>query len=311
MRKILGVNISHDCSFAYFENGVLKEYYEEARFNKIKHFKPVHPFYQGDYEYEVLKKFNKITFDAVAFVSHDRGNILIEKAYIDNILKQIKCNDVKFYIDEHHLCHSVCGFYFSDFEEALAISTDGGGERIENPEFRVMESIVKINNKSIKKLYQQASNKKTQYFEESDIVRERDIENKVYGFDLKMTNQLIGGLKYLFYSVEAGFPQNCEGQLMGIAAYKDKNTNLDKKVLEIAHKAQEETLEERIQLIKKAQTYSDCNNIILTGGYHLNCANNFKIVKHFPKLNFFVDPIPYDGGTAVGAAYYYEKNFKN
>ena len=98
---------------------------------------------------------------------------------------------------------------------------------------------------------------------------------------------------------------------MGIAAYKDKKTKLDKKVLNIAHKAQEETLEERIKLIEKAMTYSDCKNIILSGGYHLNCSNNFKLVKRFPELNFFVDPIAYDGGTAVGGGYYYEKNFKN
>ena len=38
--------------------------------------------------------------------------------------------------------------------------------------------------------------------------------------------------------------------------------------------------------------------------------NNFKLVKHFAGLNFFVDPIPYDGGTAVGAAYYCS-NFEN
>ena len=74
------------------------------------------------------------------------------------------------------------------------------------------------------------------------------------------------------------------------------------------NKAQEETLEEKINLIKKAKQYSNCKNIILSGGYHLNCSNNFKLVKHFPELNFFVDPIPYDGGTAVGVALY--ENYK-
>jgi hypothetical protein len=34
--KILGVNFSHNCSFAYIENNILKEYYEEDRFNKEK-----------------------------------------------------------------------------------------------------------------------------------------------------------------------------------------------------------------------------------------------------------------------------------
>ena len=42
------------------------------------------------------------------------------------------------------------------------------------------------------------------------------------------------------------------------------------------------------------------------GGYFLNCSNNFKYVKQFPNLNFFVDPVPHDGGTAIGACIYYE-----
>jgi carbamoyltransferase len=101
---------------------------------------------------------------------------------------------------------------------------------------------------------------------------------------------------------------------MGMAAYKNKDTDIDRHALECADKAQTESLEERIEFIKKAKTYSDCKNIILSGGYHLNCANNFKLVKLFPELNFFVDPIAHDGGTAVGAAYatyQYEKDFKN
>ena len=38
-----------------------------------------------------------------------------------------------------------------------------------------------------------------------------------------------------------------------------------------------------MKLINKAKTYSNCKNIILSGGYHLNCSNNFKLVKKFPK----------------------------
>ena len=40
IKKTLGINTSHNCSFAYFENDILKEYYEEDRFNKIKYFDP-------------------------------------------------------------------------------------------------------------------------------------------------------------------------------------------------------------------------------------------------------------------------------
>ena len=88
MRKILGVNISHHCSFAYFENNILKEYYEEDRFNKIKRFEPEteeHANYT--YQYQVLKKFKDVTFDVVVFATFDRGHLQIELPIVKHILK--------------------------------------------------------------------------------------------------------------------------------------------------------------------------------------------------------------------------------
>ena len=301
MRKILGINFSHNCSFAYFENNVLKEYYEEDRFNKIKNFEPPHTINQ-EYEYITLKKFKNIIFDKIVFVSFDRGDILIEKHFIDNILKQIKFKDFKFYNNEHHMFHAISGFYFSNFNEALCIISDGGGEVLHR-DLRVLESIFYIKNKKIKTFYKHYSNAKNDFFNiYIKIPVEKNI--KINNVDIKLSNKETGGLKYLNYTISAGFKEYEEGQLMGIAAYKNKNTNLDKNVLEIANKAQNETLQERIKLIEKALTYNNCKNIILSGGYHLNCSNNFKLVKHFSKLNFFVDPIAHDGGTAVGVAAY-------
>ena len=57
-----------------------------------------------------------------------------------------------------------------------------------------------------------------------------------------------------------------------------------------------------IELLKKAFSYSDCKNVVLSGGYSLNCVNNYHYVKEFPDYNFFVDPVAHDGGTAIGAA---------
>ena len=58
MTKILGVNISHNVSFALVNNNKVEEYYEEDRFNKLK------IFYNNDlnYKYLALKKFKNITF---------------------------------------------------------------------------------------------------------------------------------------------------------------------------------------------------------------------------------------------------------
>jgi len=319
MVKTLGINISHNVSFAYFEDNILKEYYEEDRFNKIKHFVPYDPILNYPYEYQGLKKFKNITFDKIVFVSYDRGDILVEKAFIEPFLKQIKFKDLKFYFREHHIFHALSGFYFSNFDEALGLVCDGGGEMIVDkelkidsvPKFQVMESIYYINKNEIKPLYKHHSCARHDHWNNFyKIPSETNFKRS--GADIKISNKLCGGLKYLFYMDKAGFPQHAEGQLMGVAAYKNKKTDIDNNVIENACKAQEESLIERIELVKKAKTYGKYKNIVLSGGYHLNCANNFKLVKNFPELNFFVDPISHDGGTAVGAAYassQYEENF--
>ena len=303
MRKILGINISHNCSFAYFEDNVLKEYYEEDRFNKIKHYEP-DSSESGEYtyEYHVLKKFKDVVFDAITFASYDRGFLQVELPIIKHILKQVKYKKYYFDINNHHIYHAVCGHYFSKFNEAIALISDGGGEIISHPFFRAIQSIFLINKKEITPKYKYFSNKKFDYFD--NFVPTEEYVTK--DIDYILSNKLKSGLKYIYYLHKAGFVPGEEGQMMGLAAYKNKNTDISKEVLEVANKAQEETLQETIELVEKAKKYSDCKNVILSGGYHLNCSNNFKLVKHFPEYKFFVDPIAYDGGTAIGAALYYE-----
>jgi len=304
MRKTLGVNISHNVSFAYFENGILKEYYEEDRFNKIKHFEPeTNEFFEYVYEYQALKKFKNITFDAVIFASYDRGHYMFDYSIVKHFLKQINYKKHAFFSQNHHIYHALSGFYFSNFDEAIALVSDGGGESYINLTFSALQSIFIVNKNKILDKYKFISNHKWQHFNYKEKFSKEETYKNV---DYVISNQAKAGAKYLNYLSEAGFKDNEEGQMMGIAAYKNKKTNLDQKVLEIANKAQEETLEDFIELMEKTKKYSDCKNIILSGGYHLNCSNNFKIVKKYPEYNFFVDPIAYDGGTAVGAAYYYE-----
>jgi predicted NodU family carbamoyl transferase len=73
---------------------------------------------------------------------------------------------------------------------------------------------------------------------------------------------------------------------------------------DFAKKLQHETKQYCIKLIQKAIDLSNSNNVILSGGYFQNCVNNYAYLKAFPKINFYVDPICYDGGTAIGACFY-------
>ena len=148
MRKILGVNISHNCSCAYFENNILKEYYEEDRFNKQKGYEPVETEINNyDYKYQMLKKFKNITFDVVVFASYDRGHLQIEMPIIKHFLKQLKYKKYYFDIKNHHIYHATCGYFFSKFNQAIALISDGGGEMEMQPLFRVLQSIFLIINK--------------------------------------------------------------------------------------------------------------------------------------------------------------------
>ena len=79
------------------------------------------------------------------------------------------------------------------------------------------------------------------------------------------------------------------------------------KKLKQQKKTQEISFNNTCKLIDIAKNKS--KNIILSGGCALNCSNNFKYVKKYPDLNFFVDPIPHDAGTAIGVAIYYD-NYK-
>ena len=55
-------------------------------------------------------------------------------------------------------------------------------------------------------------------------------------------------------------------------------------------------------LIEKSVKMTGKKNIVIAGGYGLNCVANYYYQKRFPNLNIYVDPISHDGGTALGLA---------
>lgn len=81
----------------------------------------------------------------------------------------------------------------------------------------------------------------------------------------------------------------------------------------LAWKVQQETQELVGDLIEKAAALSGKNNIVISGGYALNCVANYYYKKRFPDYNIYIEPISHDGGTAIGIAklvYYTETKDK-
>ena len=72
---------------------------------------------------------------------------------------------------------------------------------------------------------------------------------------------------------------------------------------DLAWAVQDETQTLVGDLIEKAVDKTGHNNIVIAGGYGLNCVANYYYKERFPDLNIFVDPVSHDGGTAIGLAY--------
>lgn len=75
---------------------------------------------------------------------------------------------------------------------------------------------------------------------------------------------------------------------------------------DMAYAVQTETQEAVLKLIRKAVSITGKTNVVLSGGYGLNCVANYWYLEELQKdgINLFVEPVSNDGGTAIGAALY-------
>jgi len=73
----------------------------------------------------------------------------------------------------------------------------------------------------------------------------------------------------------------------------------------LAYAIQKETEEYIGNLIEQAVDMSGETNVVIAGGYGLNCVANYYYKERFPDLNIFVDPVSHDGGTAIGLAKFF------
>ena len=73
---------------------------------------------------------------------------------------------------------------------------------------------------------------------------------------------------------------------------------------DLAYACQTQTQEQALNLIKKAVELTGNKNVVLSGGYALNCVANYYYLTELNKLgiNLYVEPVSNDAGTAMGAA---------
>lgn len=76
---------------------------------------------------------------------------------------------------------------------------------------------------------------------------------------------------------------------------------------DLAYALQTQTQEEVVKLIRKAVEMSGKNNVVISGGYGLNCVANYYYLEALKDedINIYVEPVSNDAGTSIGAALSY------
>lgn len=75
---------------------------------------------------------------------------------------------------------------------------------------------------------------------------------------------------------------------------------------DLAYACQKETQKQVADLIRTAVTTTGKKNVVVSGGYGLNCVANYYYLEELKDLdiNLYVEPISSDAGTAMGAAFW-------
>ena len=291
--KILSINISgHDTSCTILTSGKIEYYIQSERISRKKHDADfINILYR-------LKQNKKNNFDVILVAVFKRCTI-VQNPYDEFTFQLNKLGiDYKklfFQSTEHHLYHAYNGFCNSPFDEALCFVLDGAGAESVVDKTRWLErESVYLMSRSIPFL---------------KTIHQGVVEtNWKTGMCIKYPEKNSVGGKFETLARSMGFSGLCGGKVMGLAQCMGYEKYVDSKWrddIETAKKLQKETEDEVISLIKKSTQKTGLKNIVLTGGYALNCVANYRFKKEFKDLKFFIDPICADSGISIGQAYEY------
>tara|TARA_E500000318_G_scaffold34413_2_gene33696 strand:+ start:640 stop:1647 length:1008 start_codon:yes stop_codon:yes gene_type:complete len=319
--KIASVNWSHNCSVTLLEDGEIKFFLEEERISRVKYDEyPFHVF-------NALKEYtDEIDYFIVSglttgfYLQWRKNNELVNNLKLF-LYKFFKVKEVIIeYVNKHHLCHASCAFYNSGFKNAVVIVLDALGSN-KNSLDEIESGYSDCEAETIFEASYPANFK--------TILSNRYIERP----DVPIQNQTVG-LVFQIASEHCGFYYLDGGKVMGLSAFgKDsklpafylgdnmssnsiypeflfKNKTQFKKE-DVAFAAQRDTQKRVDYLIESVLKKTNTRNFILTGGYAMNCVNNYRLVKKYLDINFYFEPMSTDAGVSYGAVKHFWHKLKN
>lgn len=337
--NILGINISHNGSVCVLSDGKIDFFIEEDRLSRKKH---------DNVPLEALKLISKkylINEIAIAGLEHHFNSPKHLKILIDLLKVYFPKSPRLNFLKTHHLTHVSSSFYNSGFKRSLGIVIDGNGTILDfnyNESFKdegtETESVYALNYpNSIDPIYKSFMSKNLS----------KDIYNNYFSPKCTITKTYRAVTEFLgFHEFDAGktmglssygkynpsflnfFERNSGRANPKVINVKDFCGNLNltpnskdwhknpNKITDfekdLAWKIQNESQQVVGDLIEESIKKTKIKNVCCSGGYFLNCVANYYLIKRFPNVKFYFEPISNDAGTSIGAAQIaWHKNTQN
>tara|TARA_R110000782_G_scaffold58948_1_gene122658 strand:- start:448 stop:1551 length:1104 start_codon:yes stop_codon:yes gene_type:complete len=328
--NILGFNPSHHGSVCLLQDGELKHFIQEERVgNREKHSDlPFKSFIDILQNYKI----DFITWGTPS-IKYPINNLdTSDFPYWQSIAESYnpKIEYYDFSLQHHHNLHAAHSFYNSGFKKCIGVVIDGLG------------SFVKDNNKnkigqetesvflcsyphSFKVLYKNFRSFKSQTI---NLSQSYETVTMYLGWSIDEAGKTMGLSPYGKYDPNiphliennSGNPKVFYGLLENPKTFIDKEKNPQLKLQrdpkewhydktkitdlekDLAWKIQNDTQQLVGDYIEKSIQETGLKQVCCAGGYFLNCVTNYYLLKRFPDVKFYFEPIANDAGTAIGAA---------
>lgn len=328
----LGVSAAgHNGSCCLLKDGEIIFFIEEERLSKIKAENM--PLLALMKVKEYTNKLDHLVINCAAEMNDDNPYIrisqklgLIPRDYFNGF------SNSKYIL--HHEAHSASAFYNSGFDKAVCVVVDGAGTRTEWSD-EITDIELNQTYKGLNAGVETESVYLMEYPAKTELLYKR-IFNPTLSAPYKIGNlhfePFIGpGFLYSALSSRLGHGALECGKAMGLSSYGkpsleiytdkgivDRNLYISdcskpyKTILLSFHEHKEEdycyavqkgTEKYVLDLILNAIKSSGCKNVVLGGGYMLNCVANYEYLKHLPEgTQLYIDPPASDAGISIGLA---------
>ena len=334
--NILGITPGHNSSVALVADGELVFYLEEDRLSKIK--------YEGNPLRTIFYILERYKVDELVISGVDEIFIPFVPYPTDVYTSLIKKFNPKvkttMMYTKHHLTHASHTFYNSGFKESAIIVVDNRGSthNFNNVVCEENETIYKASYpNSFTSLFKTYFSLSTNRLYQKDllindslnITKCYELLTQCFGWGFMEAGKTMGLSSYgnpnnklpKFFKNGRGdrdiflYQPGFSGYIDSVSSpelklenppeewHRDssKITSLEK---DMAYNMQQESQELVGDLVEKAIELTGQTNICITGGYGLNCVANYYMLKRFPNINLYHEPLAHDAGNSIGAALY-------